>query len=532
MIHPVTRGWRLSELLAGVAPPPPEDPLITGLAVDSRSVRQGDLFFARPGTRVKGEAYIEAAVAAGAAAVVAQESWEKDWRSLSVPLIRVPEVRECLGTLADRFFGAPSRRLRVIGVTGTNGKTSVCHYLAQALTQWTPEPGPSCGLLGTLGYGLYGELQPAEGTTPDVLVTHRLLAEMYTRGARYAVMEASSHGLDQGRVNGIAFHTAIFTNLSRDHLDYHEDMAAYGAAKARLFQTPGLHTAIINSDDPFGRSLLAGLPVAVKAVAYSLDPLPAAKRKERPTAWTVHGHLVSASAQGLKMRVETPLGQGECFAPLFGRLQASNLLAVIAALLVQGVPLEEALASLGGLRSPAGRMQRFGGSPGQPLVIVDYAHSPEALAAVLKALREQCPGSLWCVFGCGGERDRGKRPLMGAIAAGGADVVVVTDDNPRSEDGQQIIDDILAGIRCQDRVYVERDRSLAVRRAIEAAQAGDMVLIAGKGHETYQETGGIRKPYSDASAVQAVLETLQGGRTPHAGAPLWHPEPFARTGVP
>ncbi len=313
-------------------------------------------------------------------------------------------------------------------------------------------------------------------------------------------MEVSSHALDQGRVAGLRFATGAFTNLSRDHLDYHGDMDAYAEAKARLFAWPGLESAVINRDDPYGRSFIARLEGA-RLVTFGTggaDGLPG----QHLTA-----HAISLSREGIEIEVEGPFGKAPLYAPLAGRFNASNLLAALGVLLAEGIDGVEALRRLASVRAVPGRMEPFGGR-GQPLAVVDYAHTPDALAKALEALRAQVRGRLWCVFGCGGDRDPGKRALMGAQAATGADSLVVTDDNPRGEDGDRIVEDILAGIPASTPVTVERDRLAAIRAAVAAAGPDDAVLVAGKGHETYQEIAGIRRPFSDASAVRAALEEV------------------------
>ena len=469
---------------------------VQALALDSRDVVPGALFMACAGLRKHGSAYIDDAVRAGAVAVL----WEMEpnatplpvhWRSADegrrVPVIGVMHLSQKLGLIADRFYGSPSRELFVVGITGTNGKTSCSHFLAQALHDEVP-----CGVIGTLGFGLFGSLSPATHTTPDAITCHRLLAQMRAEAAAAVVMEVSSHGLQQGRVNAIAFDVAVFTNLTRDHLDYHGDMGAYAQAKRRLFDMPGLKAAVINQDDAFGRELLGSLHGDVQVISYGLEAT------TRPA--DVGGRIIRCDAQGLHLHVTTPWGQGQLLSGLLGRFNASNLLAVLATLLVRGLALDDALSRLSALTTVPGRMERFGGGD-QALVVVDYAHTPDALEKALHAAREHCSGRLWCVFGCGGDRDPGKRPLMGQVAEAQADCVVITDDNPRTEDPGSIVDDILAGIRSPGQVRVEHDRGQAIAKAIASARAGDVVLVAGKGHEAYQQVGSKRLPFSDAAVV-------------------------------
>lgn len=483
---------QLNMLLHGLVDGPVTALEITGLSLDSRSVRRGDLFIAMPGSRAQGHTFIAAAVAAGAVAVLF-DSRVAPIDEPGVAAYAVADLAHKAGVVAERFYGHPSAALLMVGVTGTNGKTSCSHFIAQALEG---QPGASA-VIGTLGNGRVGELDVATHTTPDALTLHAMLRGFVDQGVSQVVMEVSSHGLEQGRVSGVEFDVAVFTNLSRDHLDYHGDMESYGRAKARLFAMPGLRHAVINGDDEFGRALLAELPATVKGVVYTLGHSPF-------TTATVRGQLLRIDRDGLELAVETPWGSGRFVSPLLGRFNASNLLAVLATLLVTGMPLVTALQRLERLQTVPGRVERFGGA-GQPMVVVDYAHTPDALEQVLRTLREHCDGELWCLFGCGGDRDKGKRPLMGAIAEQLADHLVVTDDNPRHEDGQQIIGEILAGMELPHNAVVLRARDEAIRYAIQQAGSRDVVLIAGKGHEDYQLEGDIKRPFSDRVQVEAVL---------------------------
>ena len=494
----------LSALLVGVLHVAERaDCAVHGLSLDSRTLREGELFLACAGHTRHGRDYIEQAVAAGAAAVLWEaSSGDEDpltWRTApsgrAVPILAVPQLSQLVGVIADRFYGQPSRTMFVAGVTGTNGKTSCSQFLAQALSQ----DGP-CGVIGTLGNGLYGALQETRHTTPDAITIHATLADWRARGAHSAVMEVSSHGLEQGRVRGVLFHTAVFTNLTREHLDYHGDMTAYGGAKRRLFEMEGLRCAVINSDDAYGRELLRSLSPAVEAISYGLEIHGA------PPA--IYGHDLHLDADGLRLQVSTAWGDGVLHSRLLGRFNASNLLAVLGVLLSRGVAMPVALERLAQLATVPGRMERFGGGA-NPLLVVDYAHTPDALQQALSALREHTQGRLWCVFGCGGDRDRGKRPEMGAIAERLADFVIVTDDNPRHEDPWDIVAGILGGMTNPDAVYVERDRRLAIAKALRNAAVDDVILIAGKGHESYQQFGERRVPYSDVATVQQLL--AEGG---------------------
>ncbi|HKK13203.1 MAG TPA: UDP-N-acetylmuramoyl-L-alanyl-D-glutamate--2,6-diaminopimelate ligase [Gammaproteobacteria bacterium] len=491
----LANGYRLGALLEGLAELEPDrEVTVQGLATDSRRVQPGDLFLARAGRHTHGLRHLDQALAAGAAAVVWEPVPGAAPPAAAVPAVAVPGLGQVLGVIADRFFGHPSGELAVIGVTGTDGKTSCSHFIAQALDEATAP----CGLIGTLGYGRYGALDAGTHTTPDAVALQRELAGLRDAGARRVVMEASSHALHQGRTTAVRFHTAVLTNLGRDHLDYHGDLASYADAKRGLFESPGLAHAVLNADDAFGRELLETLSGGLDTLAYGLQALP----PDRPG---VQGDELVLDPQGLHLRVRSPWGSGTLGTRLLGRFNASNLLGALGALVVLGVPFEQALHRLGQTATVPGRMECFGGGPGQPLVVVDYAHTPQALEQVLGALREHCDGALWCVFGAGGERDAGKRPLMGRVAERLADRVVVTDDNPRNEDATQIVVDILAGLQAPDAVYVERDRGRAIALAVDRARPGDVVLVAGKGHEDYQQIGARRVPFSDREQVRARL---------------------------
>ena len=471
---------------AGVAP--------KRITADSRQVRPGDAFAAYPGTRSDGRAFIADAIASGAAFVFWERagfSWPPAWQVANAP---VGGLAAELGAIADAVFGSPSQALWIVGVTGTNGKTSCTQWIAQCLERC----GRRAAVIGTLGHGLVGALAPAEGTTPDAAHVHEMLAQFRTAGATAVAMEASSHGLDQGRVNAVAFDVALFTNLTRDHLDYHGTMDAYGAAKARLFRWPGLATCVINADDPFGETLIEIVGAGhSRVITYGLAHADVTASDVEPTAG------------GMRMNVATPWGKGALQVPVVGAFNVANVLGVLGVLLASGVPLGAALAALAQIEAPAGRMQRLGGGA-RPLVVVDYAHSPDALAKVITALRPAVGAGreLVCVFGCGGDRDAGKRPQMGEVAGRLADRVVVTSDNPRTEEPAAIAAAIVEGLRRGDhqRYTVELDRAKAIHAAIASARPGDVVLLAGKGHEDYQERHGVRHHFSDARVAAAALD--------------------------
>lgn len=463
------------------------------LVGDSRKAGPGNVFAAYPGAAHDGRAYIAQAVAQRVDGVL----WEADhyqWDpALAIPNAGVTGLKFRIGEIAAHLYGEPSRALQMIGVTGTNGKTSVTHWIAQALTRL----GRKTAVIGTVGNGFPpagdqpGSLSSSHNTTPDAIELQQRLAYYRQQGAAACAMEVSSHGLAQGRVNGTCFNIAVLTNLSRDHLDYHGDMDRYAEAKARLFGWPGLEWLVLNLDDGFGQRL-ENEARSVQVAGYGFQ------------RGAVVGQKLRLSQAGLHLEVRTDWGNAEFDAPLLGRFNASNLLAVLATLLVSGVRLDQAGAALAHVTPPPGRMQTLGGGA-HPLVVVDYAHTPDALEKVLATLREIVSGGrLICVFGCGGNRDKGKRPLMGQAAAGGADEVWVTSDNPRNEDPRQIIDDILAGASAKS--HVEPDRARAIFEAIGGAQQGDVVLIAGKGHEDYQELAGRRLPFSDMVVAQKALE--------------------------
>lgn len=461
---------------------------------DSRRIEPGVAFAAYRGTHQDGRAYVTDAIARGAAAVLWEAdgfTWNEGWQ---VKNASVFGLQARFGAIADFIYGSPSQRLWIIGVTGTNGKTSCAHWIAQALNNC----GRRAAVLGTLGNGLIGHLGPAAHTTPDAAVLHELLAQFNAAGASAAVIEVSSHGLAQGRLNGGKFDVALFTNLSWDHLDYHGTMAAYGQAKAKLFTWPGLRTAVINADDAFGQSLIdAARSRSQHVVSYGFANA------------DVAGSGLVLSGTGISLAVATPWGNGRLDAPVVGAFNASNLLGVLAVLLASDVPFNTALAALAQVEAPAGRMQRFGGDD-KPLGVVDYAHTPDALEQALLAMRPAVAAGreLVCVFGCGGERDPGKRAEMGRVAAELANRVVVTSDNPRFEDPGAIANAIAHGVREQgNRQWaIELDRRQAIAQAIADATPGDVVLIAGKGHETYQECAGVRLPFSDAREVAGAIK--------------------------
>lgn len=461
------------------------------LTTDSRSVQAGDTFLAYPGEKLDGRKYIAQAIAAGATSVLWESegfAWNHKWQ---VANLGIKGLRDKIGELASHVYGQPSQKLWVIGVTGTNGKTSCSHWIAQCLTRL----GKKTAVVGTLGNGFLGALEPTLNATPDAVLLQAQMAHFVEQGAQCVAIEVSSHSLVQGRVNGVAFDIALFTNLSRDHLDYHGDMEAYAAAKAKLFHWPSLQYAIINMDDRFGMELAAGLKqTPVTVLGYGLGK------------GEISGHRLNLSKHGLSLEIITSWGTAKLQSRMLGAFNASNLLGVLAALLASEVPLQDAVGVLQDVQAVPGRLQMLS-EKGKPIVVVDYAHTPDALEKVLQTLRgilnSGGEARLICVFGCGGERDRGKRALMGAVASRLADAAIVTNDNPRGEAPRGIIEDIARGM--QPNYQVVEDRAMAIYQAIHEARQGDVVLIAGKGHETHQEINGVKLPFNDVEVAKAAL---------------------------
>ncbi len=485
MMH-VSECQALKPLVTGIADATEwVDVCVNGLTLDSRAVQPGNLFLALPGGSSDGRRYIGEAVAAGAGAVLVEAPCD-DIDEYDAAVYEVTNLRRFAGSIADRFYSRPSQKLCVIGITGTNGKTTCSHLLAQALEQL----GVQAGVLGTLGNGRLDSLQPSGLTTGDVVGVHREIRRLLDDNVSFVCMEVSSHALDQGRVDKVAFDVAVFTNLSRDHLDYHVDMASYGNAKQRLFGSPELSASVVNVDDDFGRQI--------------------ATRTDRDKLWS-HGVARDArvrcasleeSSSGSELTVAWDGKTTRLRVPLIGRFNADNVLAVFTVLLALGFSTEKISKVIAGLKPVAGRMEVFT-RPGRPKVVVDYAHTPDALEKILLACRRITRGKLWLVFGCGGERDRDKRPLMGGIATRLADQVVVTNDNPRGEAERAIIRQICAAMDGSETVLT--DRSRAIDHAISNAKVIDTVVIAGKGHETGQIIGRRTLPFSDRECVLSIL---------------------------
>jgi len=501
----------LNQLLAGLARAPELE--VTGVETDSRRVTAGDAFLAVKGVGSHGLAHVEQALERGASAVV----WEPapgiaEPEELPVPQFAVADLSKKVGEIAARFHGEPAKQLFTVGVTGTDGKTSTAYLVAQALDAL----GSDCGYLGTIGYGRVAALNEASHTTPDAIRLQELFAGFAADGLKAVAMEVSSHALDQARVSGIGFDVAILTNITRDHLDYHGTVEAYTAAKRKLFTDYCRGVAVLNRDDPTGaawaaelsspdairgRALMAGgvSRIASGLLVYGIEgAAPGAGQ------WLIARDL-KLSTEGLAFTLDSSFGLATVQSKLLGRFNVYNLLAVLATLLAKGVPLAEAVAVLAQLRTVPGRIEGFSGPKAAPLVVVDYAHTPEALTQILKAVRAHCAGKLLCVFGCGGDRDRGKRPLMGRAAELGADVAIITDDNPRSESPAAIAADIVAGLAQPANVRVIHDRAEAIRIAVAEASANDVVVVAGKGHETTQTIGTEVRLFSDCAFVAALV---------------------------
>lgn len=478
-----------------------DDVMVSGLVLDSRAVRPGDAFVCVAGFGAHGLNFVDQARANGAV-VILYDFPAPEGLAVPADAIAVPGLRSRMGAMADVFHGQPSRAMAMVGVTGTNGKTSTVQLLGQA---WQLQ-GITSGSIGTLGVGLYGNVVPTGFTTPLVLQMHQVLGQLRDAGATATAMEVSSHALDQGRVDAVHYDIAVFTNLTRDHLDYHVTMDAYGAAKARLFQRPGLKAAVINLDDPYAGTLLDVIDASVRVIGVSSRGADGA---------VLQATDIVMDGSGLHFMLDTGDARVRVDSPLLGRFNVDNLLAVAGVLYAQGHELAAIAGLLAQLQPIAGRMNRLGGQGRQPTVVVDYAHTPDALLQALTSLEDHVDGLLACVFGCGGDRDSGKRPQMAAIAEEQADRVIVTDDNPRTEDGDAIVADILAGFADVSMVTVQRDRAAAIDTAIATSQAGDVVLIAGKGHEPYQEIHGIKHPFDDSQVAQQCLDLHfpeQGGQ--------------------
>jgi UDP-N-acetylmuramoyl-L-alanyl-D-glutamate--2,6-diaminopimelate ligase len=468
--------------------------LVRGIHLDSRKIKAGDLFVALGGHQEHGLRFAAQAAKAGCSGIVydAGDSSMVANLSLEIPLVAVDNLRHKLGLLADRYFGQPSKALEVIGITGTNGKTSCSHFLAEAIS-----PRYKAGVIGTLGWGTPGALNPTTHTTLDAVETHRILNSMKHQGFHAVAMEASSHGLDQGRLDGVRFQGAVFTNISRDHLDYHKTMEAYQKAKLKLLEFPTLKFVVFNQTDALAEPILSRRLDKVRYIGFGPRGV-----SSNPGISLVEYDAIEHLAEGLCFRIYFEGQSATVEVPIFGGFNVENSAATIAALIGQGYTLIDAVAAMAHVLPVPGRMQNV--SAGGRRAVIDYAHTPDAMAKLLNTARAHCSGELWVVFGCGGDRDSGKRPEMGAIADRLADRIVVTDDNPRTEDSGVIIQQIMVGITAHKPMEIP-DRRCAIEHALTHAKAGDLVVIAGKGHEDTQEIQGVKYPFKDSDVVKEIL---------------------------
>lgn len=508
-------GKPLSSLLDGIAEVSHQHDIeVHGLCLDSRKIVPGDCFIALQGDRGHGLQYLDAVISAGARAVLSDQAGQQfadPAERCRIPVIFVDDLRKELGALSNRFYDYPSKRIKTLAITGTNGKTTIASILAEIFEK----AHGSAAYIGTLGIGLWHNLEASENTTPDLLTVQRELAGFANGGIKACTLEASSHALDQNRLDGIETDVAVFTNLTHEHLDYHGSMQAYGEAKRRLFDAGARRcappsNAVINLDDPYSEKILAQLDPKTVVWPFAFE----GKNQDYPGL--TFASNVEASLQGISMHVVSPVGEGFIRSKLLGHFNVSNLLATIASLAALGWEFSEIQKALENVAGVPGRMeviQLVGLSDDSvPAVVIDYAHSPDALRQVLSSLRVLTNGRLICVFGCGGDRDQGKRAQMGAIAEQLADVVVVTTDNPRGEDPTEIIRHVVAGQKKPERTLQEVDRETAIRKAIAMADANDVILIAGKGHETYQIIAQRRVPFSDYEVSRIALsERYVGG---------------------
>ncbi len=473
---------------------------VSDISAASRSVTPGGLFLACAGARHHGLEFLDQALASGIAAV----AWEPATGIAApvlpegVPGIAIPELRGELGNIANRFFDTPSASLAVTGITGTNGKTTTAFLVAQALHRL----GQTAAYMGTLGFGIGPDLQPSSMTTPDCITVHRRLRTLLDNGATHVVTEVSSHALDQQRIAGVHIRIAALTNLGRDHLDYHGDLASYSAAKAKLFQRADMAAAVINVADVFGREIAAGIATGIELVSV-------AAARSQATAG-LQFEILETGLDGMRIGFTGTHGKAALASSLWGRFNAENLAMATGILVAHGYPLDDVVAALSGCAAPPGRMQTLPAGPGQPAVLVDFAHTPDGLEQLLSAVRQHCNGRLWLVFGCGGNRDTGKRSAMGSIAAALADRVIVTNDNPRNESPESIVEHIMTGIDDPAVVEIVMDRATAIAAAIDSAGADDVVVIAGKGHETKQIARGNTRAFSDAAVARRVLGPAAG----------------------
>ena len=502
------KGWVAAEAIPSLD--------VTGIESDSRKLKPGTLFLATKGLHRHGLEFLDQALAAGCPAVAYDPEGAEVIRGLGdsmVPLIAVPDLTRNLGLMAARFYEEPSAALNVIGVTGTNGKTSCTHFLAEAV-----QGSRQASVVGTLGWGKPGHLRLTQHTTPEPIELQRILAHLRDEGFQMVAMEASSHGLAQGRLSGVRFQGAVFTNFSRDHLDYHGTMDAYLEAKLELASWPGLRFIAFNAEEAFAAPIVARMSGKLELLGFCSESYQTALEipllRFGAASYHPEGMRFDVIHQGRRATIKTAL---------YGDFNVENLTATLAAMLCLGIEFDLAISHLEKVVAVPGRMERVPCKGRQ--VIVDYAHTPDALATVLEGVRKHAPSNLWVIFGCGGDRDRGKRSEMGAVASAMADHIVLTDDNPRTEDGDQIIRDILSGISRPDAIVI-RDRRVAIRHALEAIGPEDLLVVAGKGHETTQEVAGIKYPFNDRCVIEETwLDLVRGSRQ---SAVESHPQRFVQ----
>jgi len=495
--------WRLEKLLQDWVEVHTNhtETTIRGLSLDSRSTREGDLFFALRGLQQHGLEYAPQAVVNGAAAIAWETNSEINKNDLpsQVPCIGIEDLQSKLGFICQHFYRNPTQHMKVIAVTGTDGKTSVSQFIAQAFHQLNLQ----CGVVGTLGYGIYPRFDDASHTTPDAVRMHGLLNDFYTSNIKHTVLEASSHGLQQGRLNGVEIDTGVFTNLGRDHMDYHASMQDYFDAKRLLFQNTNLKNAVINIDDEAGLRLAKEFSEKLNVITYSIHDNRLASNA------FINATNINSKSGLTTFDIDSSYGTTTSQTKLVGKFNISNLLAVLGSLLSSEVEFDRAAYVLGSLQTVSGRMEFIQQADSTnnklPAVVIDYAHTPQALINVLKVLQQQCNGKLWCVFGCGGNRDQGKRKLMAQAVEEFADVAVITDDNPRFEDPQAITDEIKAGFTTTSKHFLVHDRREAIEYAIQHADQDDIVLIAGKGHETVQIVKNQCLPFDDKQIANDTL---------------------------
>ena len=498
---PIT--WPLDKLLKGWATTLQtnhSETFITGLSLDSRSTSEGDLFFALQGLQQHGFEYSQQAIARGAAALAWESSQQVKVDELpsTIPCLAIDNLQDKLGLICQRFYSNPSAQMNVIAVTGTDGKTSVSQFIAQALKQLDFP----CGVVGTLGYGVYPDFDDASHTTPDAVRMHGLLHTLRVDDVSNVVLEASSHGLRQGRLKGVDIDTAVFTNLGRDHMDYHSTIEDYFSSKRLLFQSPNLKNAVINIDDEAGMRLTQEFSGQLNVITCSI----------KSNLFSAHSYInainIKHVAGEVSFEIDSSWGNSIVTTSLIGKFNISNLLAVLGALIASGVEFNSAIKAISNTQTVPGRMEFIVYNRNSAAVVIDYAHTPQALINVLKVLREYCAGKLWCVFGCGGNRDQGKRKLMAQAVEQYADMAVITDDNPRFEDPEEITNEIQLGFSSSSNYSLIHDRYKAIEYAIKNASDEDVVLIAGKGHEAVQIIKHDYLPFDDKKIANLILENI------------------------